>query len=213
MKVLIIESSSPDDFYENQLDGSSTARLLRLLNIDFEMRIALDERRLFRSLKFAAEGNFDVVHISCHGDKEGIQLADRKCLDWDPLATLFKRSKAHPRALIMSACCGVASGIGRAFTDIQLRPNIIFGSTDARTYHDYAVAWAILYRVFRLSGVNRDAAQQALAYINAVVSPKFKYRRWDDTEGKYLIFPGKLASYGVVDLAELEQEGVEIDVI
>jgi hypothetical protein len=213
MKVLIIESASPDDFYDDQLDGNSTSQLLRLLNINFEMRIALDERRLCRALKFATEGNFDVIHLSCHGDKDGIQLANRASIDWDPLAALFQKYKAHPRALVMSSCCGAASGIGYAFAKVQLRPNIIFGSTDERYYHDYAVAWAILYRVFLLEGVHRDAAQQALAHINAVVSPKFKYRRWDDTEEKYLIFPGKAATYGVVDVAELEDEGVELNVI
>lgn len=213
MKVLIIKSSSPSDFYKNQLDGNSTSQLLRLLNIDFEMRVALDEQRLSRALKFAHEGNFDVLHISCHGDKDGIQLANQKCIDWEPLASLFQKHKSHPRALIMSACCGAASGIGRAFAKIRLRPNIIFGSTDERYYHEYAVAWAILYRVFLISGVHRDAAQQALAHINAVVNPRFKYRRWDDTEGKYLIFPGRVATYGVVNLAELEEEDVKVDVI
>ncbi len=112
----------------------------------------------------------------------------------------------------MSACCGASSGIGRAFAKVQLRPDIIFGSTDARSYHDYAVAWAILYRIFLLRGVHRDAAQ-ALAHINAVVNPKFKYRRWDDREGEYLTFPGRSASYGVVDLTELEEEDIDVDVI
>ena len=213
MKVLIIESGSPGDFYDNQLDGNSTSQLLRLLGIAYEMRVVLDEQWLSNAIKHVRDEKFDVVHISCHGDKNCIQLANGKCIDWQSLATLFQRHKAHPSALVMSSCCGVASGIGRAFADIRFQPKIIFGSTDARRYHDYAVAWAILYRVFLLNNVDREAAQQALAHINAVVSPKFKYRRWDDKDGKYLVFPGRDANYGVVDLAELKDEGVEVDAI
>jgi hypothetical protein len=213
MKVLIIESASPEDFYDNQLDSNSTSQLLRLLDIDFEMRIALDRHQLSRALKSAHDGDFDVIHLSCHGDEHGIQVADGKCINWEPLGSLFQKRKSTPDALVMSACCGAASGIGDAFAKIKRRPDIIFGSTDERCYHDFAVAWAILYRVFLLRGVNRDAAQQALAHINAVVRPTFRYRRWDDAKGKYLVFPGKAATYGVVDLAELEEEGIEVEAI
>ncbi len=77
----------------DQLDGNSTSQLLRLLKIDFEMRVALDEMRLSRALKVAHDDNFDVIHISCHGDDKGIQLSDRKCIDWGPLASLFSKTQ------------------------------------------------------------------------------------------------------------------------
>lgn len=210
MKVLIIESGSPSDFYNDQLDGNSTLRLLQLLNVKSEMHVALDERRLARALKLASEETFDVIHLSCHGDKKGVQLADGTEIDWKPLADLFQKYRVQPRALVMSACCGASSGIGDAFASVRLRPDIIFGSKDPRDYHDYAVAWAILYRIFCLYGVNRDTAQQALAHINAVVHPAFRYRRWDDGDGKYRFFPGTSARYGVVDTSTLEQDEVEV---
>jgi hypothetical protein len=167
MKVLIIESGSPTDFYNDQLEGNSTLRLLQLLKIKSEMHLVLDKRRLSKALKLAAEEHFHVIHISCHGDKDGIQLADGTNLDWNPLAALFQKHKVKPSALVMSACCGASSGIGNAFAKERLRPNIIFGSKDSRNYHDYAVAWAIMYRTFRLDGVHRDSAQKALAHIRA----------------------------------------------
>jgi hypothetical protein len=189
MKVLIIESGSPMDFYNDQLDGNSTRRLLQLLSVKSEMHIVLDERRLSRALKLAADDNFDVVHLSCHGDRSGIQLADQTDIDWEPFAALFQKHKLQPRALVMSACCGASSGIGEAFANARLRPDIIFGSKDPRDYHEYAVAWAILYRIFCLEGVNRDAAQKALAHINAVVHPSM------GRHGRQVsIFPGLVSS-------------------
>lgn len=210
MKVLIIESGSPNDFYRDQLDGNSTLRLLQLLNVKSEMHIVLDKTRLGRALRLAADETFDVIHLSCHGDTDGIRLADGTDIDWDELATLFQKHKVQPRALVMSACCGASSGIGEAFAEVRLRPDIIFGSKDARDYHDYAVAWAILYRIFCLDGVNRDTAQQALAHINAVVSPAFRYRRWDDGDGKYLFFPSTSAKYGVVDTSKLKRDKPDV---
>ena len=114
----------------------------------------------------------------------------------------------------MSSCCGASSGVGEAFENVKLRPNIIFGSTDERYYDEYAVAWAILYRTFLNNKVTRDAAQQALAHITAVVKPSFRYRRWDHMKKRYLSYPGQDSKFGVIDIRQLTaKERRKIDVI
>ena len=99
----------------------------------------------------------------------------------------------------MSSCCGIAAGIGEAFKGVGKRPMIIFGSTDERSYAEYAVAWSILYKEFE-SGVTRDVAQAALKKIVAAVHPSFMYRRWDDNKGKYLHFPSIGKTYEVQEI-------------
>jgi hypothetical protein len=207
MKVLIIESSYPKDFYNDELDGKSTCELLKLLGASPKLLYALDRSHFQKAIEFAAEHKYEALHISCHGDENGIALTAKKDeLEWNEFAACFQKTTRCPDALIMSACCGADSKIGLEFAKVRLRPKIIFGSTDSRSYSQYAVAWALLYRRFMLKGINRDAAQDALSQINAVVHTAFKYRRWDQSSKKYLVFPGKNLRYRVVEEEEEEKK-------
>lgn len=206
MKVLIVESSDPSDFYDDQLDGPSTLQLLRLFDIRCELRMVIDRAHFVKALEYAAAKDFDVIHLSCHGNVNGVGLADDTFLRWAEFARLFQRHRVQLRALVMSSCYGASAGVGRAFEAHSLRPNIIFGSTDARRYYDYSLAWAILYRLFKKKGVTRDAAQIALAHITAVVTRSFRYRRWDDSGEQYLAYPTRRSEFRVVDINELEED-------
>jgi hypothetical protein len=42
MKVFIIESSNPEDFYRRELDGSAAQGILNILGIRNELRLAMD---------------------------------------------------------------------------------------------------------------------------------------------------------------------------
>jgi hypothetical protein len=214
INVLIIESSAAKDFYSDQLDGPATLQLLKVLNLEVKLRYAINKNIFKLALREAAEGNYNIVHISCHGTTEGLILADKSKPTWKELADVFQNYELKLDALVMSSCCGASSGIGNAFEKVKVRPNIIFGSTDSRYYDEYAVAWAILYRTFLNKKVTRDAAQDALAHITAVVEPSFRYRRWDDEKKRYLCYPGQSSKFGVIDLSQLtRKEREKIDVI
>jgi hypothetical protein len=201
MKVLVVETKHPDDFYNEQLDGVSTHQLLKVFGIRSELRIALTQKQFVKALNRASRKKFDVLHFSSHGNEDGIGFAadkdDEPVLKWRAFARLFEESGFGPKALVMSSCCGATSGIEDAFEKIKSRPNIIFGSTSSRYYHDYVVAWAILYRRFKRKGVTRVVAQEALKDICAVVHPTFIYRRWDDDEDCYRHYPREGEYYEV----------------
>ena len=214
MKVLIIESSAPKDFYNDQLDGPLTLQLLKILSDTATLRYVLNKSHFEKAIEEAAERSCDVVHISCHGSTKGLSLADKTRITWRHLADLFDREDYSPKALVMSSCCGNSSGIGPCFEENTNRPEIIFGSTDVRTYDEYAVAWAILYRTF-FFGITTERARVALAHINAVVNPAFKYRRWIDEEKRYRFYPGPKRKFGVVDVRKVKakEEDEDFEVI
>jgi hypothetical protein len=194
---MIAESSYPRDFYNKALDGVSVSSLLTTIKISNDLRFVLDFSHLRKCVKECYDKKFDVLHVSSHGDENGIALADNSCPTWDEFAKLFKGLEGHPTALIMSACCGASSGIGEAFGKIEAGPAIIFGSTEPLNFSEYAVAWSILYHNFKTKGLTRSSSQTALQQMTAVVHKSFVYRRWDGEKGRYLIYPSTRKKYEI----------------
>jgi hypothetical protein len=188
------------------LDGLATYQLLRLLGQDPTLRFVVDRKHLKEAIYEATTQSIDVLHLSCHGDDEGIQLTDYTDVSWTSFARYFQEGHRCPNALVMSSCFGAARQVSSAFRKVDDRPAIIFGTTEARKFSEYAVAWAILYRRFKLSGVHRDAAQRALRQICAVVHPSFLYRRWDKDEDTYLRFPPEGKKYIVEEVDDEDEE-------
>lgn len=200
MKVLVIESGDAEDFYDNTLDGVSTHELLKLIGVSSELRFAVNKEYFEKALQHFAEKRFDVLHISAHGSTTAFYLANDDRIKWAHLAELFQTHKCAPDALVMSVCFAASEKIDEAFEakHVKYRPGFIFGSTDARNYHDYAAAWSILYRVFRKKNFDRGRAKMALRHVNAVVHEAFVYRRWDEDEKYYKHFPVEGKAFEVV---------------
>lgn len=199
MKLLIIEASYPKDFFSERIDGHVTHHLTKLLGIDSKLIYALDKKHLEKAISVAAQNDYDVVHLSCHGADDGIAVTDNTNIDWPDFVQFFNAKRYSPEALVMSSCCGAADGLADEFEKLTSRPKIIFGSTDERSYNEYAVAWTILYNLFCTSGVHRDVAREALRAINAIVHRNFRYLRWDDNRGAYLQYPGEGRRFEVTE--------------
>jgi len=189
MRVLIIEASYPKDFYRGQLDGHVTQALTRLLGIKSDLVYALDKSHFEKAIAHAANGDYDVVHVSCHGDDVGIAVTNNSPINWPDFVELFRKYKCNPHALIMSSCCGATDDLANEFEKIPYGPYIIFGSIDERNYNEYAVAWTILYNLFKTKGVHRDVAMEALRAIRAIVHNNFRYLRWKDDKKEYVQYP------------------------
>ena len=193
MKVAIIDSSNPEDFYNGTVDSVLTRQLLELLDIDYTIRMGLDEEFFKKALRAARKS--DVVHISCHGDadEEGIFLGIGKhtFIDWEEFVQMFQDAKFSPSALVMSACFGGHYKLAKLFAKAKHKPGIIFGSRDDRPHADYVTAWTILYRILDLTKIDKDKSKVAVNHINGVVDGQFVYRRWDAKKKTYMVYPSK----------------------
>ncbi len=200
MRVFIIESSYPKDFYQQKLDGIAAQGILNILSIPNQLRFTLDRKHFEKAIADAGAFGATLIHLSCPGDENGVALSNNYQPTWDKFADFFQQQEWCPKALVMSACCGATSGIQKAFQKKSRRPEIIFGSSDERSYGEYAVAWAILYQHFKTDGVDKNAAQQALKEIHAVVADTFLYRRWSGPQRQYLFYPGKGKKYRITEV-------------
>lgn len=205
-KVFIIDSNYPEDHFDDSADGRITQHILKALNIKADLRLALDRRHFEKAVARSTKAGCDVIHVSTHGNDEGIALCndvrggkEPEGYEWEGFVDLFQGPHDAPKALVMSSCNGAAKGLGIAFTSVPRRPRIIIGSTDKRWPADYVAAWALLYRRFKRSGIKRATAQGALSDICAVVHKNFRYLRWDDDRERYLRFPGTGARFDVIE--------------
>ncbi len=133
------------------------------------------------------------MHLSCHGDANGIQLTDETELSWDELADCFQEAERTPRVLAISSCVGGESGIARAFRDRKRRPAVIFGAEGKAnrriTFTGACISWPVLYTSLAKVGLTRSAFKDAVTKMNLITKHKFVYRRWD--EGRYRRFPSR----------------------
>jgi len=184
LKVFIAESVSHEDFYDRDWEGHAAEEIVRLLGGRTRYRIVLNRTLLRRAINEAADHNYGIFHLSCHGDDEGVRLSGKRDVSWRELAELFQETNSAPEALVLSSCIGGDAGIARAFEKLNQRPTVIFGA-EARKKHDLitfptaCISWSILYAVLGAEGMTPDAFKEAVTKMNKVTPHKFVYRRWD----------------------------------
>jgi hypothetical protein len=107
----------------------------------------------------ARDGYLPVLHISAHGNDDGIQLSDKTILNWNDLRDLLLPiNKALKGALIlcMSSCSGFLActmamhpeGENHVFFEVV-------GNTGSPTWSETAVAYAAFYHLLAKGKTSR----------------------------------------------------------
>ncbi|HEY0382234.1 MAG TPA: hypothetical protein VGC72_08555 [Candidatus Elarobacter sp.] len=188
LSVFIAESVSPLDFYKERTDGLAAHGVLRAGGTRSAYRIVLNEKMLRRAVKEAASGSYKALHVSCHGDKVGLQLADGSDIDWEPLAELLRPFAGKNRILVLSSCTNGHVGLANALAKKRVIFGWLFGSSSKRVdFTHCCLAWSVLYNRLLNSGLDRAGLRKTLDEINAILSGEFVYRRWDET--RYRVYP------------------------
>ena len=155
--VYIVESPSPVDLYHGRSEGERLAKMLQLEGIPCVTRTAINRDALQAALTIgfpeamkAYPNLYPVLHLSAHGNKDGIQLSTGDLVTWSDLrAVLVPIHTAMPLLLCMSACEGFsAQQMAMDFTDDAPHPYLaMVGNWGSPTWSDTAVAYLSFYHL------------------------------------------------------------------
>ena len=157
MMIHILESPSAEDLYAGRVEGSAISSHLLLSGIRPTYNIILNLGTLSKALQdIAAEsaGKRVVVHLSCHGNTRGIQLAGANgagdFVEWKDLRPLLKElsDRVGPFLLSMSVCEGAAASlVGMTFDEAEVPDVVVLGPKETVDWADSALAFSVFYRM------------------------------------------------------------------
>jgi len=123
--VFVVESPSAVDLYHRRSEGEIIRQAVYLNQIPCIVRTAVNLEAFEASLKigFAEEmktyeGLVPILHISAHGDSEGIQLSDGTVIPWANLRQLLVpiNTALNNGLLVCLSCCEGYSGTRMAMS-------------------------------------------------------------------------------------------------
>src|SRR6266540_695832 len=148
--VMIIESLGPEEFFHSRLDGRALSEVLKVLAISHEYRIGLNLKYFCRSLQIAAAKGPRFLHLSAHGNEDGIGLGDGAFVSWGDLApVLAKGATASSIAVCLSTCAGATTHkLQMEMAKLKKPFPYLIGSSDINglSFADSCVGWSIFYK-------------------------------------------------------------------
>jgi hypothetical protein len=155
MLVYVIESPSSEDLLDERTEGRALTEALRLSRIKAAYSLATDRATFYRALGerlkqvlLAQPDTIPHIHISCHGDANGLQLTDGSPISWDELRQLLlPLNKAlNDRLLVcMSSCFGASAARTAMWVSGDLPFFALVGHPGALAWSDGAVAYIAFY--------------------------------------------------------------------
>jgi hypothetical protein len=154
--VFVIESPSAADLYHRRSEGEIVKQAVELNGITCIVKTAISLIAFDACLKIGLSeamnrhpGFIPLLHISAHGDAQGIQLSDGYVMPWHQLREHLRPvNQALEGSLVvcMSSCEGY-SGVQMAMTneDPVLPYYALIGTGNKPTWAETAVGYATLY--------------------------------------------------------------------
>lgn len=184
--VFIIESNYFKKEQAGDLEGVLLKELLQLIGVQCQYYYIRTKDELKFLLKEFQESNLKYLHISCHGDENGIALTLDEDISLKELAS-FLGTKLQKRRLFISACSITNGKIDKEFKNTGLRS--IIGTNHKVDFYDAAVFWASFYRfIFKLEKGDKDIEKKPI--YNDLIADTIK--RLSKVFGVYVTFFVKL---------------------
>lgn len=143
--VFIIESLDPDDEGNGRFEGSIISSMLRLHGKQPKYRDVRTREEFEEAVEEFGQSRYRYLHISAHGDPEGMCTTNLEEIDYDELGDMLKPHFEGKR-LFLSACSMVHKDM-----DAYLIPKTgcysVMGPIDDIEFHKAAIFWASLYHL------------------------------------------------------------------
>ncbi|MEX1039319.1 MAG: hypothetical protein WDZ51_01730 [Pirellulaceae bacterium] len=174
--VLIIDSPSPEESAIGLNEGSTLVAHLENAGIE-HVYCQAKNREEFRNAvahrKFQQQHGFQVtqiLHLSCHGNRDGISLSEGSFLTWEQLASeLRPLHEVCPNGLgvCLTSCFG-AYGIKMAevLSPIQVPFTWLIGTRRPLRVLDVCVAFPVLYNCY----LRGDSPKNSIALLQQICS-------------------------------------------
>tara|TARA_R110002073_G_scaffold299268_1_gene466192 strand:+ start:10052 stop:10714 length:663 start_codon:yes stop_codon:yes gene_type:complete len=210
-RIVVIESPNPLDVLQGRSEAQTLAAACKLIGYETATYMVRSLRELRETIQYVATIAQDhddssattiplVVHVSCHGDDDGLQFGQNE-LSWKQLAGVVKplctMGFYDPGFVLSISACGAGKQklTSTLTEDIKLDdgirpPRYVFVTADDEvSWDDATVSWVSLYH--QLGGHNIDhrlKIRDALPAITTLTGVTLKYFRWVKTDSCYKFF-------------------------
>ncbi|MBL4808800.1 MAG: hypothetical protein JKY43_01925 [Phycisphaerales bacterium] len=190
--VLIIESLKPREMAKEWTEARATADVLKTLGVDSLYHQARGQEDLRTGARIFASGQFDVLHLACHGCDTAIQLTDGTMMNWNELATDLGHA-VQGKQLVLSACHGGCANVPKLFAASQYQPRAIIGPSCEIHWADLVVAWQVYYKSVLSTTRQPDHPCVAVSRVKMATDADLICYQWKQEKGDYEVFK---PSYG-----------------
>lgn len=143
--VYIVESLDPDDEGNGRLEGVFLGHVLRLHGKSPKYQYVRTRAEFEKAIRAFGKSGYRYLHLSCHGDPEGLCTTNQEEIDFHELAEMLQPHMAG-RRLFVSACKMVHSALAKAMIPASGCLSVV-GPTHNIAFTDSAVVWATIYHL------------------------------------------------------------------
>lgn len=197
-KVYILESPGDIDLLEKRTEGKALSNVLEISEIPYEYYLVTTKNVFEQVFEMIKEDILElqdeylfawpIIHISCHGNKDGIGLTDNDFISWSDLNNLLsvvnvcfdEGEPISPILLSMSSCYGLHA----IKTDWEKREEhspfaCVLGHEDKILWDDALIAFSVFFHHY----VNKKStAIVALECMNASINLPDHFKLFFSTE-------------------------------
>ena len=156
--VYIIESPSKYNLLEGTMEGKALLESLCLAKIPTSYNLVIDREMLKISLtsKLIKEcqnsgDKLPLLHLSMHGNEEGIELSNKDFVSWQELWELIAPLSNYMKGgliICMSTCHGSYGSYMANFENHNLTYASLIGNISTTNWADAAVAYITFYHLY-----------------------------------------------------------------